>query len=114
MVYLIDYFNSVKDRLNITVTCELLSAGTLLLTDFEGKLTLKVDELDCILFHVADREVYQKRRDNYHFNPRTILKQDLKYNKIFAKKLKNKGILTDKQIKQYLDGKNVVVYKKTI
>ena len=110
MGFLVNYFNSIKDRLAITVTEKLLSAGTSILVDFEGKIILDLDDLDCILFHGADRESYRFRKDSTYHDSKILSKQDKEYNINFAKKVKNKGILTEKQLKNLLAGRDVVVY----
>lgn len=112
MGFLVNYFNSIKDRLTITITEKLLSAGTSILTDFEGKIILDLDDLDCILFHGADRESYRFRKDSTFHCAKILSKQDKEYNINFAKKVKNKKLLTDKQLKNLLKGKDVVVYKE--
>jgi hypothetical protein len=112
MGFLINYFNSIKDRLTITITEKLLSAGTSILTDFEGKIILDLNDLDCILFHGADRESYRFRKDSTYHDPKILSKQDKEYNINFAKKVKKKGLLTEKQLKNLLIGKDVVIYKK--
>ena len=110
MGFLVNYFNSIKDRLTITITEKLLSSGTSILVDFEGKIILDLDDLDCILFHGADRESYRFRKDSTYHDPKILSKQDKEYNINFAKKVKNKGILTEKQLKNLLAGRDVVVY----
>ena len=112
MGFLVNYFNSIKDRLAITVTEKLLSAGTSILVDFEGKIILDLDDLDCILFHGADRESYRFRKDSTYHDSKILSKQDKEYNINFAKKVKNKGLLTEKQLRDLLRGKDVVVYKQ--
>ena len=112
MGFLVNYFNSIKDRLTITITEKLLSAGTSILVDFEGKILLDLDDLDCILFHGADRESYRFRKDSTYHDSKILSKQDKEYNINFAKKVKNKGLLTEKQLRDLLRGKDVVVYKQ--
>ena len=112
MGFLVNYFNSIKDKLTITFTEKLLSAGTSILTDFEGKIILDLDDLDCILFHGADRESYRFRKDSTFHDAKILSKQDKEYNINFAKKVKNKKLLTDKQLKDLLKGRDVVVYKE--
>lgn len=112
MGFLVNYFNSIKDRLTITITEKLLSAGTSILVDFQGKIILDLDDLDCILFHGADRESYRFRKDSTYTDPKILSKQDKEYNINFAKKVKNKGLLTEKQLRDLLRGKDVVVYKQ--
>lgn len=112
MTFLTNYFNSIKDRLTITLVDDVWSAGTQLLYDFQGKIILDLDELDSLLFHVADRETFNVRKDSTVCDQKILAKQDREYNKKVAEKIKNKGLLTDKQLKQFLLGKNVVVYKE--
>ena len=100
MMFLIDYLNSIYDRLTIIITSRLCSAGTFLLTDFKGKLEINVDQTDFIIFHMVDRV-------NHHFrkidgvDSSKLIKQDLKLSQDFAEKFKKKGLLTDKQLKKY-------------
>lgn len=113
MGFLINYFNSIKEKLTITVTEKLLSAGTSILTDFYGKIIIDLDDLDCILFHAADRESYRFRKDSTFHNAKILSKQDKEYNLDFAKKIKKKNLLTDKQLKSFLKGSDVVIYRDT-
>lgn len=113
MGFLISFFNSIADRLTITLTDDVWSAGTQILTDFKGKLKIDLDEMDSFMFHAADRETFNIRRDSTLCNERILVKQDKEWNENFAKKLKEKKLLTDKQIKDYLKGKDVVIYKDT-
>ena len=112
MTFLIKYFNSIKDRLTITLIEDIWSAGTHILIDFEGKIEICVDEMDSFLFHVADRETYNFRKDSNTYNHKILIKQDKEVNIKFAEKIKKKGLLTDKQLKQFLNGRDVVVYKE--
>lgn len=105
---LISFFNSLGDNIEITLTDSLISAGTMILTDYKGKLT--TDGLDFILFHKWDRLSYRLRTDST-VSDEKLSQQDEQNNKIFAKKLKKLG-LTKKQIKKYNKGKDVVLYKK--
>jgi ATP-dependent protease ClpP protease subunit len=110
MKFLVDFLNTRKDDLVITFIDRICSAGTLLLTDFKGKI--KFDNgLDFMLFHAFDRESYSIRKDIDL--PATLLtKQDLKRNKIFAKRLLKKGILNEKQIKRFNKGLDVILVRK--
>jgi len=112
MMYLISFLNRRKEDITIVLADRLCSAGTLLLTDYYGKI--KIDEgLDFMMFHMFDRESYSLRKD-WCIIDKILTEQDLEGNKIFAKKLKNKGILNDKQIKQFLKGKDIALHKKEI
>ena len=112
MSFLISYFNSIKDRLTIVLTEDVWSAGVYILTDFEGNIKIDLNEMDSFLFHVADRESFNMRKDSNISNQKILVKQDKEYNIKLAEKIKNKGLLTEKQIKHFLNGKDVVVYKK--
>jgi|GEM_PF-3143202 len=113
MSFLINYFNSIKDRLVITLVDDVWSAGTQILYDFKGKIILDLDELDSILFHCSDRETFNIRKDSTICDQKILAKQDKEYNLKVAEKIKNKGLLTEKQIKQFLNGNDVIVYKDT-
>lgn len=110
MNYLIKYLNSRKDEIKIVLTNKIYSAGVYLLLDFKGKLG--IEDLDSILFHAADREIYSYRKDSYFTNKKIIAKQDKEFNLETAKKIKKKELLTNKQLKQFLKGYDVVVYKE--
>ena len=111
MEFLVNYFNSIKDRLTITLTYYICSAGTAILEDFEGKI--KIANLDYIMWHVCDRKEYN-HRTNQSYNPKVIKQQDNKINLNFAKKIKNKGYLTNKQLKDFINGRDVYVYQEQI
>lgn len=112
MNYLLDYLNSRKEDITIILTNKVHSAGTDILTDFLGKI--EVQQIDTILFHLADRETLNFRKDDYTSSAKKLKKQDKKYNKHYIKKLKNKNLLTEQQLQQLSKGKNVVVYEKQI
>lgn len=112
MKFLIKYFNSIKDRLTITLIEDVWSAGTRILIDFEGKIEICIEEMDSFLFHVADRENYNFRKDSNICNQQILSKQDKEFNIKFAEKIKKKGLLTDKQLKQFLNGRDIIVYKE--
>jgi len=111
MTFLIQYMNTREDEIEVTLTDAVMSAGTKMLTDFKGKINIS-DGLDLVMFHMWDRESYSLRKG--FANDKLLTSQDFEENKKFAKKLKNKGLLTDKQIKQFLAGKDVIVYKEQI
>ena len=112
MTFLINYFNSISDRLTITLTNDVWSAGTQILTDFKGKIKLDLDDLDSVLFHCADRESYSFRKDSTITDRKILVKQDKEYNKKMAEKIKEKKLLTEKQLKDFIKGKDVVVYRE--
>jgi len=105
---LIRFFNSLGDNIEIVLTDELCSAGTMILTDYTGKLTQ--DGLDFILFHKWDRLVYTLRKSCI-INESKMNEQDGNNNKNFSKKLKKLG-LNKKQLKKYKQGKDVILYKE--
>lgn len=105
---LIHYLNTRKEDIDIYLTDVIMSAGTFLLTDFEGKIII-TDSLDCILFHKTDRQVYTRRQQ---FVSIPILLEQLdKDNELMAKKFLDLG-LTKSEIKDYKEGKDVVLYRK--
>ena len=110
MEFLMTYLNSRAEEITITLTDKIYSAGTQILTDFNG--TIEIKELDSILFHVADRETYNFRKDSYSADFKIISKQDRAYNLRCAAKFKQRNLLTDKQIKDFLKGKDVVIYQE--
>jgi hypothetical protein len=109
MQLLIEFLNNKETE--ITLVDSLMSAGTLLFTDFTGKIKIS-EGLDFVMFHMFDRESYSLRKG--FVNEKKITKQDYESNVNFAKKLKKKGLLTEKQVKQFLKGKDVFAYKDTI
>jgi hypothetical protein len=105
---LIHYLNTRKEDIDIYLTDVIMSAGAFLLTDFEGKIII-TDSLDCILFHKTDRQVYTRRQQ---FVSIPILLEQLdKDNELMAKKFLDLG-LTKSEIKDYKEGKDVVLYRK--
>lgn len=111
MMYLIDFLNR-KDNITVHLTEIVQSAGCFLLTDYNGKLVIE-DGVDYFMFHAVDMQRYTLRKDGY-INEDILVKQIEVVNKNFAKKLKQKGILTDKQIKQFNKGRDVIVYAEQI
>jgi hypothetical protein len=105
---LIHYLNTRKEDIDIYLTDVIMSAGTFLLTDFEGKITI-TDSLDCILFHKTDRQVYTRRQQVVSIP--ILLEQLDKDNELMAKKFLDLG-LTKSEIKDYKEGKDVVLYRK--
>lgn len=105
---LIHYLNSRKDDIDIYLTDVIMSAGTFLLTDYEGKIIL-TDSLDCILFHKTDRQVYTRRQQLVSIP--VLLEQLDEDNEVMAQKFLKLG-LTKAEIKEYKEGKDVVLYRK--
>ena len=108
MKFLIDFLNSMEDKITVTLTDRLVSAGALLLTEYKGKL--KIRDLDFMLFHKIDIEGYSLRKE-YEPDHKILVKQCEEDNKIFAKNLEKIG-LTKKQINKFNKGKDVVLYQK--
>ena len=112
MAFLINYFNSIKDRLTITLLDKVWSAGTFLLTDYYGKIRIEHNEMDSFLFHLGDRRMHLQSVDRDVESAKILARQDKEFNLIFAEKIKKKGLLTEKQLKKYLRGYDVLVYKE--
>jgi hypothetical protein len=112
MAFLISYFNSIKDRLTTTLTYEVWSAGTYILLDYKGKIKIDLEEMDSFLFHIADRRMYLSSKDRDHVDKKRMMKQDKEYNLKIAEKIKKKGLLNKKQLKDFINGKDVVIYKE--
>jgi hypothetical protein len=110
MDFLIAYFNSRKNEIIITLTGIIQSAGTHLLFEFLGDLIMGKG-LDCFMFHATDRLVYPVRNSSV-IQDKELSKNDRQLNLNTAQQIKSKQFLTDKQIKQFLQGKDIVVYKK--
>ena len=110
MKFLLSFLNRRKEDISVVLTNQCYSAGVDILLYFEGKI--RIEELDAVLFHLADREKYRFRKDGYIVNFDILAKQDKEYNINFAKKLKEKNLVTDKQLKQFLKGYDVIIYQK--
>jgi hypothetical protein len=110
MNFLINFLNSRKEEITVVVTDACYSAGADIFVLFEGKV--RTEMLDCVVFHCLDRPQYAFRKDSYTWDKEVIKKQDRQSNLDFAEKIKKRGLLTDKQLKQFLDGKDVVVYQE--
>jgi hypothetical protein len=110
MYFLISYLNSRKEDIKITFTNIIQSAGTFILTDFLGEIILG-EGLDCFMFHKIDRLVYTLRNSDSIQDKK--LRSNIKLlNKNFAEKIKNKQLLTEKQLVEFNKGKDVVIYRK--
>jgi hypothetical protein len=109
MKFFVDFLNT-KENITIHLIECVQSAGTMLLTDFKGKLIIE-EGFDFFMFHKFDRQIYTLRKNSY-CDDKLLVSQTDELNKNFAKKLKKKGILTAKQIKQFMQGKDVVVYRE--
>ena len=52
MEFLVNYFNSIKDRLTIVLISRCWSAGTDLLVSYKGKIIINHSEMDSFVFHI--------------------------------------------------------------
>lgn len=110
MEFLIDFLNSLGNKIEVVLTGFVYSAGTKILTDYTGKLTIS-PEIDMMLFHKWDRQIYTLRKDS---DNKYLTKQSEKRNKDFAKKLKQKRILNKEQLKRFKKGEDIRLYTKDI
>lgn len=110
MNFLINFLNSRKEEITVVVTDGCYSAGADIFVYFEGKI--RTELLDCVVFHLLDRPSYSFRKDDYTYDSNIIKKQDNIYNLNFAEKIKERKLLTEKQLKNLLNGKDVVVYRE--
>jgi ATP-dependent protease ClpP protease subunit len=109
MEYLISVLNSFGDKITVTLCGQVHSAGLDLLTDYTGKLKIS-DRVDYFIFHKENRLLGITDKNHR----KKLKKQSEEHNKIFAEKIKNKGLLTEKQLKRFNKGKDIHVYKKQI
>lgn len=107
MYVLLHFLNNHPD-IRIYLTGYIASAGTFLLTNCNKEIIIH-DDLDWILFHMGDRSIEgQFRKNPIDHN---ILYNQLKLeNEKWANKFANLG-LNKKEIKSYLEGNDVVLYK---
>lgn len=108
MKALIHFINNHND-VNIYMTTYIASAGTFLLIDCDKPVYL-CDDLDFILFHMGDRSVegqFRKRK----IDEKELYNQLKETNEEYAKKFARLG-LNKKEIKSYLDGDDVILYRK--
>jgi ATP-dependent protease ClpP protease subunit len=108
MEALIHYLNSRKDDITIILTEEICSAGTFLLTDFEGNIKIS-KSLDFILFHIADRMTYTSRKNA--LNMKELGKQLKVLNEELIDKYTTLG-LTTSEIRKFKAGYDVILYRK--
>jgi len=111
MTYLISVLNSFGENITVTLIGQVHSAGTELLVSYKGNLVIS-DGIDYMIFHKEDRKLHTLR--NHGYDAKILAQICEENNKNFAKKLKEKGILTDKQIKQFNKGEDVYLYKHDI
>ena len=106
---LVHYLNKRKEDITIYLHDTLASAGTFLLTDFEGELVI-TEDLDFILFHLADRMAYTRRKDKT-LNMAELGRQLDIINSKRCAKYRELG-LTEAEITKYNKGKDVILYRK--
>jgi len=108
MRVLIHFLNNHPD-VNIYMTGYIASAGTMLFTECNKKIILTRD-LDWILFHVGDRIIegsFRKTTLDYK-----ILTEQLRLDNEEEADILLKLGLNKKEIKSFLEGNDVVLYKK--
>lgn len=105
---LIHYLNKRKEDIVLYFTDYIMSAGVLLITEFEGEKVL-TESLDCIMAHTIDRMVYLNRKQMIPVE--ALQKQLLEYNNKIAKKLAKLGF-NKQEVKDYSAGKDVVLLRK--
>lgn len=105
---LIHFINNHPD-IKIYLTAYVASAGTFLLTDCTSEIYL-TEDLEWMLFHMGDREFGGRFRKE-HINADILYEQLKDKNKEQAEKYKKLG-LTTKEIKDYMKGEDVILYKK--
>lgn len=105
---LMHFVNSHPD-IRIYLASYIASAGTFFLTDCDKEVIL-TEDLDLILFHMGDRPVegqFRKRK----IDEKILFEQLKEINENYAQKFKRLG-LTSREIKSYLDGDDVILYRK--
>ena len=111
MVFLVNFFNSIKDKLTITFASRVSSIGLILLTDFEGKLEISQD-YDFSIFHKIDCQLDSQRKCDV--NSKVIISYLEKDNIKLLQKFTDKGILNSEQAKRFEEGEDVVLYRDDI
>ena len=108
MKVLLHFVNNHPD-IKVYLTNYIASAGTFFLIECDKEVYI-TEELDWILFHQGDREFGGKFRKQ-PLDQTEMYKQLEETNKVFADKFKRLG-LTSKEIKDYMKGEDVILYKK--
>lgn len=106
---LINHINKNMDDINIYLTGTICSAGTFFLTDCT-KPVFVTEDLLFLLFHTIDmpQETMTRKED---ISSKELKKQLDIDNKVLAEKYQKLG-LTDKEIKSFFKGEEVVLYRK--
>lgn len=105
---LMHFINNHPD-IKIYLTSYIASAGTFFLTDCSQEVYI-TEHLDWIMFHQGDREFGGRFRKEY-LNTDILYEQTKQLNEEYANKFKRLG-LTSKEIKDYMKGEDVILYKK--
>ena len=105
---LIHFINNHPD-IKIYLTAYVASAGTFLLTDCNAEIYI-TEDLEWMLFHMGDREFGGKFRKR-DINENILYEQLKVVNEKYADKFKKIG-LNSKEIKLFLAGEDVVLYRK--
>ena len=105
---LLHFINQHPD-IKIFLTGYVASAGTFFLTECDKEVYL-TDDLDWILFHMGDRNFGGRFRKE-PLNQEILFEQLKATNEVWANKFKRLG-LTSKEIKDFLKGEDVILYKK--
>jgi len=108
MAVLIHFINNHPD-IRIYMTGFIASAGTFLFTDCNKEIIL-TEDLDWVLFHMGDRVVTNSFR-KASVDDRILIEQLREENNNWAAKFAKIG-LNKKEVKSYLEGNDVVLYKK--
>jgi len=108
MEVLLHFLNNHPD-IRVYLTGHIMSAGTLLLTDFKGQIII-TRSLEAILFHLGDRAVEGEFRKTL-LNRKIMHKQLKKFNNKLLKKYTKLGI-TEKEIEIIRKGEDIVLYRK--
>lgn len=108
MFFLLDFLDTIKDKLVITLSSRVCSIGTLLLTDFKGKLEINPDYY-FTLFHKIDCDYDSQRKTEP--NSKMIISYMKRDNAALLKKYVDKGILNPEQAKKFEEGEDVVLYR---
>ncbi len=105
---LIRYLNNRSGEIDIYLIDGIASAATFVLTDYYGNIFI-TDDLDYMMMHKIDRLMYTVRKD--YLDNKQLEKQLKRKNKILLNKYIALGF-TDKEIKRFKAGKDVILYQK--
>lgn len=109
MDVLIHYLNSRKYEIRIFLTLGVASAGTLLLTDFEGEIHF-TENLTYLMIHKVDFLSYRNRREGE--TVKNLQRDVERMNKQLLRKYKAVGF-SKKHLDKFKAGKDVYIYSKS-